>query len=124
MTETKIDAPPTMLNGEDGETYILVSEFTDTQIRAAATTAIEEWSLADDDIPEDAITRLAATGIKCRFRQHTSDTEDCDCGGENGRDWWCAFGKGDIEGLYVQFEFGVAEDAMIDAQSDPGTGEA
>jgi hypothetical protein len=117
------DEPPTTLSGEDGESYIRVSEFTDEQIREAAATAINEWSLATEDIPEQAITRLASTAIKCRFREHNSDTEDCDCGGENGRSWWCEFGKGPSEGLYVQFEFGVAEEAMIEALSDQATRE-
>lgn len=111
------DEPPATLSGEDGESYIRVSEFTDEQIYQAAVTAIDEWCLATDDIPEQAITRLASTAIKCRFREHDSDTEDCDCGGENGRSRWCEFGKGPNEGLYVQFEFGVAEDAVIDALS-------
>lgn len=114
-TPHETEQPPSLLTGPDGESYILVPEFTEEHIRQAAETAIDEWSLATDQIPGEAIARLAATGIQCRLREHAADTVECDCGGENGKGWWCDFGTTGPEGLYVQFEFGVAEDAVADA---------
>lgn len=109
--------PPTMLSGEEGESYILVSEFTDEEIHKAAATAIDEWSLATEAVPEQAVTKLAATATKHRFREHTTENVDCDCHGEDGAGWWCDFGKGEVEGLYVMFEFGIGEDLYLEAVS-------
>jgi hypothetical protein len=104
-----------MLSGNEGESYVLVTEFTDEQIRQAAATAIDEWSLATEDVPKEAITKLAATAMKYRFREHVTVDEDCERGGDCGPGWWCEFGDGKTEGLYAGFEFAVGEQILIDA---------
>lgn len=106
--------PPPMLSGDEGETYVLVPEFSDADINRAAREALEEWCFATDEIPRLAVTKLAKTGLKYRFREHVTVADDCERGGECGPGWWCEFGDGKQEGLYVGFEFAAGENIYLE----------
>lgn len=104
MTEqpTSLDEqPPDRLDGED-ESYFRVDDFSDASKITAARDALDEFSTSEVDPTDAVLAALAAKAHEHRFSQHTTD-DDC-CLDDHDATWWCPFGSGGIEGLYVSFD--------------------
>lgn len=109
--------PPDVLHGED-DAYFRVPDFTDASKRSAVQEALD---LAGLDVTDEVvIAAVAATAVEHRLRSHTAATDDCDCGGEPDDSWWCPFGAGPTEGLYVSLDTGFVED-FVDDRGGPAS---
>jgi hypothetical protein len=112
MTEqatTSLDEqPPDRLDGDE-DSYFRVSDFTDASKVTAALEALDEYSGSNVDPTDAVLADLAAKAHEHRFSQHAAD-DDC-CLDDHDATWWCPFGSGQIEGLYVSFDSRDIDDA-------------